>query len=615
MAANVTVPPFDTAPDTVVGATPQSVFPFDFPFWDASDILIYIDGELLAAADYSVEGLFEQDGEDVEGGYGSGVVTLDDEVSNCTVTVDRFVTGDRESQFSRSSPLPMTALNADLNRIVARQQDLARRQAALVDDAEDAVYERISEEGLLDALVEPAAEQVISELATAIAGTNVTANTDLPVAVGVRRNLAIYTEDLSWAYYTVASTAAKSTSDTVLIRDEHGTPITLSKVTAGNFYANLQMNLGSAGQNLLTSGQMYLMSFFVRGAPSQEEQFFWSRSLGSSGDAGHGAKLLLGQTRRVWALVVATSATTVRSITDPTEEINIATTGGETPRLFQSGNFSGLSAAFTFWMGGIQFDLVDTATKTGVIFIGNSTFEVNGADAQPNTSPVRYFEGYKNVTAFNRGVAGERLDNYDTRWATSVTAIKGNAKYVVCGDPINDITQGGRTLSDMQTSVNSMVAKAAADSLLFVATTCPPCAASRSDSAKETLRQSFNSWIRATFKLLLDRDAILRDPENVAQLNQLYVSGGDQTHPNQPGRRVEGEAWADADFWVFTEPTAYQKIAATTFTPAASVVRGAAGQLVGQQGAAVADATDAASAITQLNVLLARLRAHGLIAP
>lgn len=37
-------------------------------------------------------------------------------------------------------------------------------------------------------------------------------------------------------------------------------------------------------------------------------------------------------------------------------------------------------------------------------------------------------------------------------------------------------------------------------------------------------------------------------------------------------------------------------------------------KVVGNQGAAVADATDAASAITQLNALLARCRAHGLIA-
>lgn len=37
-------------------------------------------------------------------------------------------------------------------------------------------------------------------------------------------------------------------------------------------------------------------------------------------------------------------------------------------------------------------------------------------------------------------------------------------------------------------------------------------------------------------------------------------------------------------------------------------------QVVGSQGAAVADATDAGSAITQVNAVLARLRAHGLIA-
>lgn len=47
---------------------------------------------------------------------------------------------------------------------------------------------------------------------------------------------------------------------------------------------------------------------------------------------------------------------------------------------------------------------------------------------------------------------------------------------------------------------------------------------------------------------------------------------------------------------------------------AAGVYKVGANQVVGAQGAAVANATDAASAITQLNALLARMRAHGLIA-
>jgi hypothetical protein len=37
-------------------------------------------------------------------------------------------------------------------------------------------------------------------------------------------------------------------------------------------------------------------------------------------------------------------------------------------------------------------------------------------------------------------------------------------------------------------------------------------------------------------------------------------------------------------------------------------------KVIGQQGAAVANATDSVSVITQLNALLARLRAHGMIA-
>lgn len=126
--ANVKVPPFTEAPETVVGGTPQSEFPFDFPFWSTSDILVYVDDELIEAADYTVTGLAIQSSEAVEGGYGSGTVTFDVAVSNCTVTIDRRVVGDRQTQFQRNIPLSMPALNGDLNRLTARQQDLERQK-------------------------------------------------------------------------------------------------------------------------------------------------------------------------------------------------------------------------------------------------------------------------------------------------------------------------------------------------------------------------------------------------------------------------------------------------------------------------------------------------------
>ena len=67
---------------------------------------------------------------------------------------------------------------------------------------------------------------------------------------------------------------------------------------------------------------------------------------------------------------------------------------------------------------------------------------------------------------------------------------------------------------------------------------------------------------------------------------------GDFTTSNLPQARVhvDGDTWVDGD--IFIDGT----------------------KVIDAQGAAVADATDAATAITQLNALLARVRVHGLIA-
>lgn len=77
----------------------------------------------------------------------------------------------------------------------------------------------------------------------------------------------------------------------------------------------------------------------------------------------------------------------------------------------------------------------------------------------------------------------------------------------------------------------------------------------------------------------------------------LRVRGGAgiRTHDdNVQANGITGNAWA------FTTSYEYRD--------------GAGNKLLGARGAAVANATDAASAITQLNALLSRLRAHGLIA-
>lgn len=125
MAQHVQIPAFDEAITYVVGATPQSAFDIPFPFWSAADIVVSIDGAQLVGG-YSVQGAFVQNGDPVEGAYGSGTLTLNAPVSNCTVLLDRLVEPVRETDFSKTGPLSMNGLNSDLDKLTARQQDVSR---------------------------------------------------------------------------------------------------------------------------------------------------------------------------------------------------------------------------------------------------------------------------------------------------------------------------------------------------------------------------------------------------------------------------------------------------------------------------------------------------------
>lgn len=178
--AGVTIPPFDEAPSTVVGATLTTQFEFDFPFWDDADVLVYVDDVLLDAEDYTVEGYFVQDGDAVEGGYGSGLVTLNTAVSDCTVIIDRNVVGTRETQFSNAGPLAPRTLNSDLNRLTARQQDAARRLPAQAAALVTAAATAVAVAAAVQEVEEAGADQVAAVLA---APSIVTAGTGLNVTV------------------------------------------------------------------------------------------------------------------------------------------------------------------------------------------------------------------------------------------------------------------------------------------------------------------------------------------------------------------------------------------------------------------------------------------------
>lgn len=126
MAQHVQIPAFDEPIIYSVGSTPQSEFAIPFPFWGAADIRVWVDDALLSPASYSVEGVFVQNGDPVEGAYGSGTFTLNTAISNAKVALDRMVDPIRETDFGATGPLPIRSLNSDLDKSTARQQDLAR---------------------------------------------------------------------------------------------------------------------------------------------------------------------------------------------------------------------------------------------------------------------------------------------------------------------------------------------------------------------------------------------------------------------------------------------------------------------------------------------------------
>lgn len=121
----------------------QSAFPFEGPFWEHDDLLVFVitdggdapttwcelleRGTLLDVSAYTVTGLFIQGGGPVVGGYGSGIVNLNAAVASCMVVVDRFIVEDRDTDFNQTAPLSQNAINSDLDRLTARDQDLLWR--------------------------------------------------------------------------------------------------------------------------------------------------------------------------------------------------------------------------------------------------------------------------------------------------------------------------------------------------------------------------------------------------------------------------------------------------------------------------------------------------------
>lgn len=375
-------------------------------------------------------------------------------------------------------------------------------------------------------------------------------------AVSPGRNVARYTEDLGWLY-TSASNLLARTGQTQLV-SVSGKPILFQRITSANFFASLEQRYGSASLAPFVAGQKYLVSFY---AFAHNEQWFWLRPIGS-GAQGHAPKCALAsRITRHWHLVQATSA----SVVDHGEVATTALGGGTGahPRLVQQGS----QPALDMWIGGIQIEPVSNSYKDGIALIGDSTM----AGASGGIDTARDFSVWDNrevstvlssalnVPVFNRAIGGDQLGSMDARWATDITPLAARSKYVIIQGGINDISNN-RTLEQMQASVQSMVAKAAADGLIVRILNCTPTSSIAAVPAKEALRNEFNAWLSSTYGAsVIDIASIAASPWDASQLNPAGY--GDGVHYTGITKTAVAEHIASrTDLWEFVVPSEYQRV-------------------------------------------------------
>lgn len=366
------------------------------------------------------------------------------------------------------------------------------------------------------------------------------------------RNVARYTEDLSWIYVSVSNALIRSGA--VKCVSVGGNVIALERVQSANFFASIEQRYGNASLTPFVSGQQYLISMYCY---ADNDQWFYQRPVSGTGANGHGQRLVRGGTvNRVWTTAVATSTTALDLGENPS--VALGSGSGDHPHILRQG-----SQPLDMWVGGIQIEPISNTARDGVALIGDSTMA--GASgkldlpkdfSQPENAEVStYLAALLNCSVFNRAVGGERLDQMGARWAVDITPLAARSKYVIIQGGINDISQG-RTLTQMQASINSMLSKAQADGLTPVLLNCTPTSSISADPAKESLRAQLNEWL-ATLGAV-DIASVACNPSAPSLLDPAGY--GDGVHYTGVIKRRVALAVSTAVQWDLPVPSAYCRI-------------------------------------------------------
>lgn len=376
------------------------------------------------------------------------------------------------------------------------------------------------------------------------------------VEAAVIRNVARYTEDATWAYWSVSNTMTKGIIKKALV---NGRIVRLTRMTSSNPFASTSHWYGAASMTPFVIGKKYLVSFYVY---SDADMWFVPRSLVNATDNGHGVKWSpAGTVSRVWYLAAATSSAMLDHGNNPT--IPLGSGAGANPAfLVQNAN-----GPLDLYIGGIQIESVSAPTKDGIAYIGDSTFAGSAGQSDrcydfrdPELRQVStVLSALTNAPVFNRAIGGNRLTDMDARFESDILPLAHRSRYCVIQGGINDIANGS-TLAQCQAPVLSMTAKAEAAGMICRYVTGSPTVSIGSNPAYEAVRQSFNAWLKSTYgSAVCDIDAELRDPDNHAMLRPDYY--GDGTHYNGLAKtNVAKLMYQSLDWSLLPAPSQYSRV-------------------------------------------------------
>ncbi len=375
-------------------------------------------------------------------------------------------------------------------------------------------------------------------------------------------NVARYTEDLSWAYHVINNAAYGNKTNELMTAIVDSKEVVLNRFVGKHINCLLESKYAIASPTVtpFKIGEMYLFSMYVY---SDKDQWFLNRALSTSTSAAHDYKFCpAGKVTRVWGVGKATT----NQLLDLGAVATVAygSGSGVSPCLVSQGH-----QKFDAYIGGFQIEAIsDSSYKDGIAIIGDSTFAISSGGAATdmgkdfsilaNREVSHTLSGILNCCVFNRAVAGDTLAQMDARWAADITTIKPRCKYVIIQGGINDINTG-RTLAQMQASVQSMIAKALADGFTdYVLPNITPNSYCDGDSAKEALRLQYNAWLLATYPTKCkDIASVVADATVSKKLRAEYYADG--IHYGGAAKFAVATYLASVCGFVFESPTAYQQ--------------------------------------------------------